>query len=85
MLWEYSSDAFPRSEIIIGKDVIMVSSSQRCIAGSIYAPVKLGTLSSTARIIIEDNVGLILSANANEISNLAKEGHISLFFFSDVS
>lgn len=48
----------PKSEIIIGKNVAIVSSSKRCTSSSIFAPTKLRTLSKTAKIIIEDNVGL---------------------------
>ncbi|MCX5696362.1 MAG: acyltransferase [Candidatus Omnitrophica bacterium] len=49
---------FPQSEITIGNNVAIVSSSLRCSSSSIYAPVKLSTLSKTAKIIIGDEVGL---------------------------
>ena len=48
----------PKSIISVGNNVIIVSSSKRCSASSIYAPTKLRTWSPTAKIIIEDNVGL---------------------------
>jgi acetyltransferase-like isoleucine patch superfamily enzyme len=48
----------PKSVISIGNNVSIVSSSQRCTAGSLYAPTKLRTWSRNAKIIIEDNVGL---------------------------
>jgi len=48
----------PGSEIVIGNNVSIVSSSARCTAASIYAPTKLRTWSATAKIIIEDGVGL---------------------------
>lgn len=48
----------PKSEIIIGSNVQIVSSSLRSSTGSIFAPTKLRTLTKTARIIIEDNVGM---------------------------
>lgn len=48
----------PKSIISIGNNVSIVSSSMRCSASSIYASTKLRTLSPTAQIIIEDNVGL---------------------------
>lgn len=48
----------PKSEIMIGNNVSIISSSRRCTATSLFAPTKLRTFSKTARIIIEDNVGL---------------------------
>lgn len=48
----------PKSVISIGNNVSIVSSSKRCAASSLYAPTKLRTWSRTAKIIIEDNVGL---------------------------
>jgi acetyltransferase-like isoleucine patch superfamily enzyme len=48
----------PKSIISVGNNVTIVSSSMRCSASSIWAPTKLRTLGQTARIIIEDNVGL---------------------------
>lgn len=48
----------PGSQIRIGKNVSIVSSSNRCSSSSIFAPTKLRTWSDTAKIIIEDNVGL---------------------------
>jgi len=48
----------PGSQIILGRRVILVSSSSRATAATLYAPVRLRTLSSTAAIIIGDGVGL---------------------------
>ncbi|MBM3249752.1 MAG: acyltransferase [Candidatus Omnitrophica bacterium] len=48
----------PKSQITIGSNLQNVSSSLRSSTGSIFAPTKLKTLTKTARIIIEDNVGL---------------------------
>jgi acetyltransferase-like isoleucine patch superfamily enzyme len=48
----------PKTEIVVGNNVSFISSSRRCTAGSIYAPVKLRTWSATAKIIIENNVSL---------------------------
>ncbi|MDQ7822785.1 MAG: acyltransferase [Candidatus Eremiobacteraeota bacterium] len=49
---------WPGSEITIGKNVTIVSSSPRATASSIYAPTRFKTHSRSARIIIEDRVGL---------------------------
>jgi len=48
----------PKSLIHIGNDVSIVSSSKRCTSSSLFAPTKLRTLSPTARIVIDDFVGL---------------------------
>ncbi len=48
----------PKSDISIGDNVCLVSYSPRCTSSSIYAPIKLRTWSPTAKIIIENNVGL---------------------------
>ena len=48
----------PRSKIIIGKRVHIVSAIARCSASTIYAPTRLRTLSSSAKIILGDDVGL---------------------------
>ena len=48
----------PKSEIIIGKNVSIISSSKRCTASSIFATTKLRTWSKTAKIILEDGSGL---------------------------
>jgi acetyltransferase-like isoleucine patch superfamily enzyme len=48
----------PGSEIQIGDNVFLVSSSWRCTAGTIYAPVKLRTFSPSSKISIGNNVGL---------------------------
>lgn len=48
----------PKSEITIGKNVSIISSTQRCTASSIFAPTKLRTWTKSARIIIADNVSL---------------------------
>ena len=62
----------PKSEIIIGKKVSIVSSSQRCTASSIFAPCKFRTWSKTATIIVDDNVGL----NGTSIVARSKTIHI---------
>jgi acetyltransferase-like isoleucine patch superfamily enzyme len=49
---------FPFSEIRIGNNVHIVSSSPRATAASIFAPTKLRTHARSAKIIIEDDVGL---------------------------
>ena len=49
--------AYPGS-ISLGSFMSIVSTSPRATASSIYAPTKLQTLSSTARIILEDGVGV---------------------------
>jgi len=48
----------PQSDIIIGNNCLLVSSSKRSTASSIYAPTKLRTFSSSAKIIIKDSVDL---------------------------
>jgi acetyltransferase-like isoleucine patch superfamily enzyme len=48
----------PYSSIKIGKDVVMVSSSWRSSSSSIFAPVKIHTHSSSAKIEIGDKVGM---------------------------
>jgi len=48
----------PKSFISIGNNVLIISSSKRSTANSIYAPTRLRTLSPTAKIIIDDNVSL---------------------------
>ena len=58
----------PKSEIRIGNNVSIVSSSKRCTASSLYAPTKLRTWSKSAKIIIEDDVGL----NGTSISARSK-------------
>jgi len=58
----------PKSEMVIGNNVTIVSSTKRCTASSIFAPAKMRTLSGTAKIIIEDNVGL----NGTSISARSK-------------
>lgn len=63
----------PKSVISIGNSVTIVSSSMRCSASSIYAPTKLRTLSRSAKIIIEDNVGL----NGTSITARSKTIRIS--------
>lgn len=62
----------PMSEIKIGDKVFFASSSIRCTASSIYAPVKLRTWSETSKIIIEDNVSL----NGTSITSRSKVIHI---------
>jgi len=47
-----------KSVISIGKNVTIISSSQRCGTSSIFAPTKFRTHSKTAKIIVEDNVGM---------------------------
>ncbi len=47
-----------KSEIKIGKNVTIVSNSQRCSSTSIFAPTKLRTWTNTSKIIIEDGAGL---------------------------
>jgi acetyltransferase-like isoleucine patch superfamily enzyme len=49
---------FPYSEICIGNNVIIVSSSIRASAASIFARTKLRTHTRSAKIIIEDDVGM---------------------------
>lgn len=49
---------FPFSEIHIGNNVHIVSSSARATAASIFAPTKLKTHAQSAKIIIEDDVGI---------------------------
>ncbi|NLW91133.1 MAG: acyltransferase [Syntrophomonadaceae bacterium] len=49
---------FPKSQISLGQNVSIVSSSQRCTASSIYAPTKLKTCTPDAKIVIENNVDL---------------------------
>jgi acetyltransferase-like isoleucine patch superfamily enzyme len=46
------------SQIVFGDNVLLVSSSSRATATSIYAPIKIQTFSPTSSIIIGDNVGL---------------------------
>ncbi|MCX8130823.1 MAG: acyltransferase [Clostridia bacterium] len=46
------------SKISVGNNVMFLSSSPRCTASSIYAPVRLKTYSDTAQIIIEDDAGI---------------------------
>ena len=58
----------PGSIIKIGNNVSIVSSSRRCTASSLYAPTKLRTWSKSAKIIIEDDVGL----NGTSISARSK-------------
>ena len=58
----------PGSIIKIGNNVSIVSSSRRCTASSLYAPTKFRTWSKSAKIIIEDNVGL----NGTSISARSK-------------
>jgi acetyltransferase-like isoleucine patch superfamily enzyme len=48
----------PFSEIYIGNNVHIVSSSSRANAASIFAPTKLRTHARSAKIIIEDDVGM---------------------------
>jgi len=60
------------SEIILGKNVHIVSSSFRCTASSLFAPARFKTLSKTAKIIIDDNVGL----NGTSITARSKTIHI---------
>lgn len=48
----------PKSLVDIGDNFIFVSSNRRCSSGSIYAPCRIQTLSSTSVIIIGENVGL---------------------------
>jgi len=48
----------PKSVIAMGSNIQIVSSSQRSTTSAIFAPTKLRTLTKTAKIIIEDNVGI---------------------------
>lgn len=48
----------PGARIVFGRNVTVNSSSIRAVASSLYAPVRLAALSSSASIIIGDNVGL---------------------------
>ena len=48
----------PRSEINVGRDVCIVSTSWRCSSSSLYAKAKLQTWSRTAVIDIADEVSL---------------------------
>ena len=48
----------PKSQISIGDNVSIVSSSMRCSSASLYANTKLRTYSPSSKIIIEKNAGL---------------------------
>jgi acetyltransferase-like isoleucine patch superfamily enzyme len=48
----------PRSQIVIGNGVTLVSSTKRSTSSSLFSPIVLKTLSASAKIIIEDTVGL---------------------------
>ncbi|HHT9112417.1 MAG TPA: acyltransferase [Candidatus Wunengus sp. YC65] len=48
----------PRSEIVIGENVSIISAARRCTSASIYVPTRLRTLSGPAKIIIDDGVSL---------------------------
>ena len=62
----------PYSSIKIGKDVVMVSSSWRSSSSAIFAPVKIQTHSSSAKIEIGDKVGM------NGTSIVARSRKISI-------
>ena len=62
----------PYSSIKIGKNVVMVSSSWRSSSSSIFAPVKIHTHSSSAKIEIGDKVGI------NGTSIVARSRKISI-------
>ena len=46
------------SSISIGSNVQLISSSSRCTSSTLYAPVRIRTLSPGAQVIIDDNAGL---------------------------
>ena len=48
----------PESQISIGNNVYLISSSERASACAIYSPVKFRTFSQTSKIIIEEGVSL---------------------------
>jgi len=48
----------PGAKIIIGREVVLVSSSIRATAATLLGPVRLHALSETAAILIGDGVGL---------------------------
>lgn len=62
----------PGSEIRLGTNVSIISSSNRCSSSTIFAPTKLKTWSETAKIIIKDNVWL------NGTSIVARSKSISI-------
>ncbi len=47
-----------QSNILLGKNIQLISSSNRATASTLYSPVRLRTLSPQARIILGDKVGL---------------------------
>jgi acetyltransferase-like isoleucine patch superfamily enzyme len=49
---------YPGSTIVIGKKFSSISNSSRALATSIFAPTSIKTLSSKAKIVIGNNVGL---------------------------
>lgn len=48
----------PGAKIVLGRDVVLVSSSMRATAATLQGPVRLHALSETAAIVIGDGVGL---------------------------
>jgi acetyltransferase-like isoleucine patch superfamily enzyme len=48
----------PNGEIVIGENVTLVSSSWRASAAGLSGPMRLRTFFASARIIIENNVGI---------------------------
>jgi len=58
MFWPPSLYCEPGSTISFGRDVQIISSSSRATASSLYAPVRIRTLSPSTKVIIDDGVGL---------------------------
>jgi acetyltransferase-like isoleucine patch superfamily enzyme len=48
----------PGASIVLGRNVVLISSSVRAASATLHGPVRLAALTATARIIVEDNVGL---------------------------
>lgn len=63
---------YPNSNVVVSDGILLISSNRRCSSGSIYAPCKLVTHSSSSEIIIDENVGL------NGTSIVSRSARISI-------